>query len=106
VALCIVAGIALGQLAPATFHWLMIAPMLIKADFGALNRVAGQWRGIAVTVGINWLVKPFSMALCRNRLRAEPGPRGAARCRLPVGPDRGIEFLRVGGGCGDRAVRL
>jgi arsenite transporter len=38
-------------------------PMLLKVDFGALHRVAGQWRGIAVTVGINWLVKPFSMAL-------------------------------------------
>ena len=41
----------------------MIVPMLIKVDFGALHRVAEQWRGIAVTVGINWLVKPFSMAL-------------------------------------------
>jgi ACR3 family arsenite transporter len=43
--------------------WLMIVPMLIKVDFGALHRVAEQWRGIAVTVGIDWLVKPFSMAL-------------------------------------------
>ena len=41
----------------------MIVPMLIKVDFGALHRVAEQWRGIAVTVGINWLVKPFSMAI-------------------------------------------
>jgi ACR3 family arsenite transporter len=81
VALCIVAGIVLGRAAPAPFHalggmtaaqvnipvavliWLMIVPMLIKVDFGALHRVAEQWRGIAVTVGINWLVKPFSMAL-------------------------------------------
>jgi ACR3 family arsenite transporter len=81
VALCIVAGIVLGQLMPTPFHalgrmnlaqvnipvailiWLMIVPMLIKVDFGALHRVAEQWRGIAVTVGINWLVKPFSMAL-------------------------------------------
>ena len=81
VALCIVAGIALGRLAPGPFQalgrttiaqvnipvavliWLMIVPMLIKVDFGALHRVAEQWRGIAVTVGINWLVKPFSMAL-------------------------------------------
>jgi arsenite transporter len=80
VALCIVAGILLGQLLPAPFHllgrmtvaevnipvavliWLMIVPMLIKVDFGALHRVAEHWRGIAVTVGINWLVKPFSMA--------------------------------------------
>jgi len=47
----------------ALLIWLMIVPMLIKVDFGALHRVAEQWRGIAVTVGINWLVKPFSMAL-------------------------------------------
>jgi arsenite transporter len=81
VALCIVAGIVLGQWLPAPFQalgrmtvaevnipvavliWLMIVPMLLKVDFGALHRVAEQWRGIAVTVGINWLVKPFSMAL-------------------------------------------
>ena len=81
VALCIVAGIVLGRLMPAPFQalgrmtvaednipvailiWLMIVPMLIKVDFSALHRVAEQWRGIAVTVGINWLVKPFSMAL-------------------------------------------
>src|SRR5690242_11865576 len=81
VALCIIAGIVLGRLVPAPFQvlgrmtvaevnipvavliWLMIVPMLLKIDFGALRRVAEQWRGIAVTVGINWLVKPFSMAL-------------------------------------------
>src|SRR5689334_18019108 len=81
VALCVLAGIVLGQLLPATFQalgrmnvaevnipvavliWLMIVPMLLKVDFGALHQVAEQWRGIAVTVGINWLVKPFSMAL-------------------------------------------
>ena len=81
VALCIVAGIVLGRLVPGPFQalgrmtvaevnipvavliWLMIVPMLLKVDFGALHRVADQWRGIAVTVGINWLVKPFSMAL-------------------------------------------
>src|SRR5262249_37963585 len=81
VALCIIAGIALGRLLPTPFQmlgrvtvaevnipvavliWLMIVPMLLKVDFGALHRVAEQWRGIAVTVGINWLIKPFSMAL-------------------------------------------
>jgi ACR3 family arsenite transporter len=81
VALCILAGILLGRLVPAPFQalgritvaevnipvavliWLMIVPMLVKVDFGALHRVAEAWRGIAVTVGINWLVKPFSMAL-------------------------------------------
>ena len=80
VALCIVAGIVLGQLLPGPFQalgrmtiaevnipvailiWLMIVPMLLKVDFGALHRVAEQWRGIAVTVAVNWLVKPFSMA--------------------------------------------
>src|ERR1700726_383304 len=81
VALCIIAGIVLGRLVPGPFQalgrmtvaevnipvavliWLMIVPMLLKVDFGALDKVAGQWRGIAVTVGINWLIKPFSMAL-------------------------------------------
>ena len=80
VALCIVAGIVLGRLFPPPFHalggltiaqvnipvavliWLMIVPMLLRVDFTALRQVAGQWRGIAVTVGVNWLVKPFSMA--------------------------------------------
>src|SRR5260370_42609179 len=81
VALCIIAGIVLGRLLPAPFQalgrmtvaevnipvavliWLMIVPMLLKVDFGALHRVADQCRGIAVTVGINWLVKPFGIAL-------------------------------------------
>ena len=81
VALCIVAGIALGRLVPAPFHvlgqltvahvnlpiailvWLMIVPMLLKIDLAALGQVREHWRGIAITVGINWLVKPFSMAL-------------------------------------------
>ena len=81
VALCIAAGVALGQLLPAPFRalggmtvaqvnipvavliWLMIVPMLLKVDFAALHRVAEEWRGIAVTVGVNWLIKPFSMAL-------------------------------------------
>ncbi len=81
VALCIVAGIALGQFIPAPFRllgnatiaevnmpvailvWLMIVPMLLKIDLGALGQVREHWRGIAATVGVNWLVKPFSMAL-------------------------------------------
>ncbi len=80
VALCIVAGIFLGQALPALFQgiaslevakvnipvgvliWVMIIPMLIKIDFGALGQIKSQWRGIGVTLGINWLVKPFSMA--------------------------------------------
>lgn len=81
VALCIVAGIGLGQFAPRPFHalgaatvaevnlpvailvWLMIIPMLLKIDLAALGQVGQHWRGIAATVGVNWLVKPFSMAL-------------------------------------------
>ena len=80
VALCIVVGIALGQYFPAVFQslshieiaqvnipvglliWVMIIPMLIKIDFGALHQVKSHWRGISVTLIINWLVKPFSMA--------------------------------------------
>ena len=80
VALCIVAGIALGHFFPGVFHlvgaaevahvnlpmavliWLMIIPMLIKVDFHALGDVGKHWRGIGVTLFINWAVKPFSMA--------------------------------------------
>jgi len=81
VALCIVVGIAVGWLAPGLFQaiaaaeiasvnlpvailiWLMIIPMLVKIDFGALRKVTEHWRGIGVTLFINWAVKPFSMAL-------------------------------------------
>ncbi len=80
VALCIVAGIALGHLIPGVFHaigaaeiakvnlsvaaliWLMIVPMLVKIDFAALGPVKEHWRGIGVTLFVNWAVKPFSMA--------------------------------------------
>jgi ACR3 family arsenite transporter len=79
--LCIVAGIALGQFLPAPFQalgrmevarvnvpvglliWVMIIPMLVKVDFGALHEVRQHVRGIGVTLFVNWLVKPFSMAL-------------------------------------------
>lgn len=81
VALAIAAGIALGQVAPrqvATIGalevarvnlpvglliWVMIVPMLLRIDFGALGQVRAHARGIAVTLVVNWLVKPFSMAL-------------------------------------------
>ncbi|TJY58922.1 ACR3 family arsenite efflux transporter [Sinimarinibacterium sp. CAU 1509] len=80
VGLCIVVGIALGHWLPGVFQtigaaeiakvnlpvaaliWLMIIPMLIKIDFAALSRVREHWRGIGVTLFINWAVKPFSMA--------------------------------------------
>ena len=79
--LCIVVGVVLGQMLPAPFHWLgslevakvnlpvglliwvMIIPMLLRIDFGALHQVGKHWRGIGVTLFINWAVKPFSMAL-------------------------------------------
>jgi ACR3 family arsenite transporter len=78
--LCIVAGIALGQLFPSAFQaigrmeiaqvnlpvglliWVMIIPMLVKVDFGALHEVRKHVKGIGVTLFVNWLVKPFSMA--------------------------------------------
>ena len=81
VALCILAGIALGQLFPTAFQaigalevakvnipvglliWVMIIPMLLKIDFSALGQVKQHWRGVGVTLFINWGVKPFSMAL-------------------------------------------
>ena len=81
VGLCIVTGIALGHWFPQPFQaigqmemsqvnlpvavliWLMIIPMLLKVDFGALHQVKEHWRGIGVTLFINWAVKPFSMAL-------------------------------------------
>jgi len=79
--LCIVAGIALGQWLPAPFEalgrlevakvnlpvglliWVMIIPMLLRIDFAAMGQVREHWRGIGVTLAINWLIKPFSMAL-------------------------------------------
>jgi len=81
VALCIVTGIVLGQVLPALFQavgrmeiarvnipvglliWVMIIPMLVKIDFGALHQVREHWKGIGVTLFVNWAVKPFSMAL-------------------------------------------
>jgi len=78
--LCIIAGVALGALAPSVFQtigalevarvnlpvailiWLMIVPMLVKIDFAALKEVGRHWRGISVTLLVNWAVKPFSMA--------------------------------------------
>ena len=81
VALCMAAGIGLGQLFPNAFValgsmqvaqvnlpvglliWLMIIPMLMKIDFGALHQVKEHWRGMGVTLFVNWAVKPFSMAL-------------------------------------------
>lgn len=78
---CIVVGITLGKLAPDLFQalatikvaevnlpvavliWLMIIPMLLKIDFAAMGEVLQHAKGIGVTLFINWMVKPFSMAL-------------------------------------------
>jgi ACR3 family arsenite transporter len=79
--LCIVVGVLLGEFIPAPFQWLgglqlaqvnlpvglliwvMIIPMLLRIDFSSLRQVGKHWRGIGVTLFINWGVKPFSMAL-------------------------------------------
>ncbi|WP_313413690.1 ACR3 family arsenite efflux transporter [Stenotrophomonas sp.] len=81
VALCIVAGTLLGHFLPGAFAalaaaevakvnlpvavliWLMIIPMLLRVDFGAMRQLGQHWKGIGVTLFINWAVKPFSMAL-------------------------------------------
>ncbi|AJP74727.1 arsenic transporter [Sphingomonas hengshuiensis] len=81
VALCIVVGVAAGHfLSPlfaaigraevasvnlpvAALVWLMIVPMLLKIDFGALASVRRHWRGVGVTLFVNWAIKPFSMAV-------------------------------------------
>ena len=81
VAICIVVGILLGQWFPEFFRvlgemeiaqvnipvglliWIMIIPMLMKIDFSSLGQIKSHWRGIGVTLFVNWLVKPFSMAL-------------------------------------------
>ncbi len=78
--LCIVVGVLFGQLAPSFSHalanlavahvnlpvgilvWVMIIPMLLRIDFGALHQVKKHLRGIVVTLFVNWAVKPFSMA--------------------------------------------
>src|SRR5210317_2180914 len=79
--LCIIAGIFLGHFFPVFFQafgkaeiaqvnipvailiWLMIIPMLLKIDFSTMHNVKKHWRGVGVTLFINWAVKPFSMAL-------------------------------------------
>ena len=86
VILCIGVGIGLGQLVPSVFGaiarvefarvnlvvaalvWVMIVPMLLKIDFAALRGVRAHWRGVGVTVFVNWAVKPFSMAVLASVL--------------------------------------
>jgi arsenite transporter len=94
VALCIVAGIALGYLMPgfvgvvaqaevarvnipvAVLIWLMIVPMLLKVDFASMAKVGAYWRGIGVTLFINWAIKPF-------RWRCSDGSSSAG-CSAPI----------------------
>jgi arsenite transporter len=79
--LCIIVGISLGHFIPAPFHalgkmhiaeinlpvavliWFMIIPMLLKIDFASMRKVTTHWKGMGVTLFINWAIKPFSMAL-------------------------------------------
>ena len=81
VGLCIIAGIGLGQLVPGLFEtlagleyanvnfavavliWAMVWPMMISVDFASLKRVGDRPKGLIITLAVNWLVKPFSMAL-------------------------------------------
>ncbi len=80
VLLCIIGGIALGNLLPATFQafaaleygsvnflvavliWLMVYPMMVAVDFGSLTKVHERPKGLAITLAVNWLIKPFTMA--------------------------------------------
>ncbi len=84
VLVCMVVGVGVGKLLPeavaalsrlefgegsqvnipiAVLIWLMIYPMMLKIDFGSLGGIAKRPKGLAVTLFVNWLVKPFSMAL-------------------------------------------
>jgi ACR3 family arsenite transporter len=80
VSLCIILGIGLGKVAPhqmallsqwtfysinlpvAVLVWLMIYPMMVQIDFGSITRVGQNWKGLTITLIVNWLIKPFSMA--------------------------------------------
>jgi ACR3 family arsenite transporter len=97
--LCIVTGMALGQWLPGPVQaigrmelarvnlpvglliWVMIIPMLLKVDFGALHQVKQHWRGIGVTLFVNWAVKPFSMACWAGSSSATSSPPTCLRGR-------------------------
>ena len=81
VALCIIFGVALGTIIPSAFHfiasleyakvnlvvgvfiWIMIYPMMVNIDFSSLKKVGSRPKGLVITLVINWLIKPFTMAL-------------------------------------------
>ena len=101
VALCIFAGIGLGQLLPDTFAaiaaaevarvnlvvagliWLMIVPMLLKIDFGSLGSVRQHWKGVGVTLFVNWAVKPSRWRRSAPSSSAGCSPRCCPRARSP-----------------------
>ena len=115
VGLCMAVGVGLGLAAPgamralrglefgagsqinapiAVLIWLMITPMMMKVDFGSIRNVGRRPRGLFVTLFVNWLIKPFSMALVAWLIGREYARRyGAARGSLPDG-------VAVGGGPG------
>ncbi|HIC47872.1 MAG TPA: arsenical-resistance protein, partial [Methylophaga sp.] len=80
VGLCIVAGVALGSLFPSVFQmvaawqyanvnlavavfiWLMIYPMMVNVDFASIKDVGKKPKGLCLTLVVNWLIKPFTMA--------------------------------------------
>ena len=100
VGLCIVAGVLLGHLFPGLFQlvgsaeiasvnlpvavliWLMVVPMLLRIDFAALGEVGRHWRGIGVTLFINWAVKPFSIRLTRLTARQKNAMKDLARISI------------------------
>ena len=141
VASCMLAGVALGLLAPgmtdslrrlefgagshinvpiAVLIWLMITPMMMKVDFAAVKNVGKRPRGLMVTLFVNWLVKPFSMALFAwifllsgtariyaiPELQAIDAPKSELSHEAAVGPiaDEAIEYLMTRGLTRDVAV--
>ena len=124
--LCIVVGIGLGQLLPGPVQaigrmevakvnlpvglliWVMIIPMLLKVDFGALNQVKQHWRGIGVTLFVNWAVKPFSMALL-GWLALALGPLHSPTAALAAavfGPWSALAASLLAAGWSTRPVRV
>jgi ACR3 family arsenite efflux pump ArsB len=110
--LCIVAGVAFGHAVPgvvqaigaaeiakvnlpvAVLIWLMIIPMLSRIDFAALGQVGCHWRGIGVTLLVNWAVKPFSMAALGGSSWAGCSPRPSA-CSASSPGQRSLRVVGV-----------
>ena len=109
VALCMVAGVVLGQVAPGLVHtlrtmefgqgshinlpiavliWLMIVPMMMKVDFASIRHVGARPTGLVITLFVNWVVKPFSMACFAWSSSASCLPRGSHRPK-PISTSQG-----------------